>query len=139
MSQIADSSFSGDNITYSFLFTAILVLLHLAAPYIRRTPWLARKGFTSFSGGFAVAYVFLHMLPGLVESKDAIGEILHFYFVGVHFVEISVFLLAFLGFIFFFGLKRRGCLSCQFNLRSLKNALSILCPAHFGMCTNIIL
>ena len=101
MSQIADSSFSGDVITYSFLFTAILVLLHLAAPYIRRTPWLARKGFTSFSGGFAVAYVFLHMLPGLVESKDAIGEILHSYFVGVHFVEISVFLLAFLGFIFF--------------------------------------
>ena len=106
MSQIADSGFSGDVLTYSFLFTAILVLLHLAAPYIRRSPWLAWKGFTSFSGGFAVAYVFLHMLPDLVESKDAIGEILHSHFVGSHFVEISVFLLAFLGFMFFFGLKR---------------------------------
>lgn len=106
MGQVADNSFSGDVLIYSFLFTAILVLLHLTAPYIRRSPWLARKGFTSFSGGFAVAYVFLHMLPGLVESKDAIGEILYSHFAGVHFVEISVFLLAFLGFLFFFGLKR---------------------------------
>jgi len=106
MSQIADSSFDGEVLVFSFLSTAVLVALHLAAPYIRRSPWLARKGFTSFSGGFAVAYVFLHMLPGLVESKDAIGEILHSHFVGSHFVEISVFLLAFLGFMFFFGLKR---------------------------------
>ena len=37
MGQIADSSFSGDVLIYSFLSTAILVALHLAAPYIRRS------------------------------------------------------------------------------------------------------
>nr|HIA89312.1 hypothetical protein [Gammaproteobacteria bacterium] len=93
-SEIVHESLGNGILIYSIGFTAILVLLHLAAPRFRRVPFLARTGFASFSGGFAVAFVFLHMLPGLIESKDSIGAALHSHFSESHFVDTGVFLLA---------------------------------------------
>ena len=105
-SEIVHESLGNGILIYSIVFTIILVLLHLAAPWFRRVPLLARAGFASFSGGFAVAFVFLHMLPSLIESKDSIGAALHSHFSESHFVDTGVFLLALLGFTIFFGLKR---------------------------------
>ena len=97
----------GDGILiYSVAFTALLVLLHLAAPWLRRVSLMARPGFASFSGGFAAAFVFLHMLPSLIESKDSIGAVLHSHFAESRLVDTGVFLLALLGFTIFFGLRR---------------------------------
>jgi hypothetical protein len=84
----------------------MLVLLHLSAPWFRRVPFLGQAGFTSFGGGFAVAFVFLHMLPGLVESKDSVGAVLHSQFAEASLVDTGVFLLALAGFVIFYGLKR---------------------------------
>ncbi|MDP6135801.1 MAG: hypothetical protein QGI25_05885 [Arenicellales bacterium] len=103
---MGEESISGNLLLPSILLTGILVLLHLAAPWFRRTPFLNQAGFTSFSGGFAVAFVFLHMLPGLVESKDSVGAVLHSHFAESHLVDTGVFLLALLGFTIFYGLKR---------------------------------
>ena len=90
----------------SAVFAALLMLVHLAAPRLRNLSLIAHSGFTSFSGGFASAFVFLHMLPGLVENKEAIGAVLALRFSESHFVDTSVFLLALAGFIIFFGLRR---------------------------------
>ena len=74
----------------SAVFAALLMLVHLAAPRLRNLSLIAHSGFTSFSGGFASAFVFLHMLPGLVESKEAIGAVLALRFSDSHFVDTSV-------------------------------------------------
>jgi hypothetical protein len=46
------------------------------------------------------------MLPGLIESKDSIGAVLHSHFAESRLVDTGVFLLALLGFTIFFGLRR---------------------------------
>ncbi len=99
-------SVSSDLVFTSILLTGVLVLLHLSAPWFRRLSFMNRAGFSSFSGGFAVAFVFLHMLPGLVESKDSVGAVLHSHFAESNIVDTGVFLLALLGFTIFYGLKR---------------------------------
>ena len=101
-----EESMGGGLLLPSLLLTAVLVALHLLAPRFRRVQFMAQAGFTSFSGGFAVAFVFLHMLPGLVESKNSVGAVLHAHFAESHLVDAGVFLLALLGFTVFYGLKR---------------------------------
>lgn len=90
-----------DTLFLSAVCAVILVSAHLATPKLRHLPLISHSGFTSFSGGFAAAFVFLHMLPGLIESKDALGAVLHAHFVGSHLVDTGVFLLALAGFIVF--------------------------------------
>jgi len=60
----------------SLSLTLVLAAFHWLAPRLCRLPGIPERVITSFSGGFAVSFVFLHMLPGLLESKDAIGEFL---------------------------------------------------------------
>ena len=103
---MGEGSISDNLLLPSILLTGMLVLLHLSAPWFRRLPFLGQAGFTSFSGGFAVAFVFLHMLPGLVESKDSVGAVLHTHFADSSLVDSGVFLLALTGFVIFYGLKR---------------------------------
>lgn len=86
--------------------TAVLALLHLAAPKIRRLPLVPERNMGSFAGGLAVAYVFLHLLPELGEGNEAIGEALKDVVDPTPLMELAIFLVALLGFTVFYGLER---------------------------------
>ena len=64
------------NIGIAFAITLALMIIHFISPYLLKLPFISEKGVTSFGGGLAVTYVFLYMLPELVEGDRAIGSIL---------------------------------------------------------------
>lgn len=82
------------------------MLLHGLAPHIRRLPFVPESVSTSFSGGFAVAFVFLHMLPGLLEHRETLGEALSEVVEMTPLLDLSVFLIALVGFTVYLGLER---------------------------------
>lgn len=80
----------------------VVVFVHLASPQLARL--IRNKGnYASFSGGLAVAYVFLHLLPELDEGHEFLGERIYF--------------VALLGFTFLYGfefwLRRRSRVEVQ--------------------------
>jgi hypothetical protein len=89
----------------SFLLTLVLAVFHWLAPRLRRLPGIPERVITSFSGGFAVSFVFLHMLPGLLESRDTIGEFLGRQITLTPLVDLGVYCLALLGLVTFMGLE----------------------------------
>lgn len=88
----------------AFAATLILVLFH----YL--TPWFANllpgngRTFISFAGGVAVAYVFLHMLPNLVEYNKPIGRFLMNNEWLTPFTELVIYIVALFGFLIYYGL-----------------------------------
>ncbi len=62
----------------------------------------------SFAGGIAAAYVFLHMLPELAEGNQAIGEALQSQVPTTPLIDLAIFAVALVGFVFFYGLERRA-------------------------------
>jgi hypothetical protein len=86
--------------------TAVLAALHLAAPWIRRLPMVPERYTGSFAGGLAVAYVFLHLLPGIAAGNEAIGEALQDVIDPTPLLELAIFLVALAGFTLFYGLER---------------------------------
>ena len=87
-------------------FAAMLVLI--ASHYL--SPWFANhlpgngKAFTSFAGGVAVSYVFLHMLPDLVENNKPIGHFLLNTQWLTPFTEVLIYIFALIGFLIYYGL-----------------------------------
>jgi len=88
--------------------TLALALLHFAAPWIRQLPWVPERATASFAGGLAVAYVFLHLLPELVEGNEAIGEALFDVLETSPLLDLAIFAVALAGFTVFYGLERRA-------------------------------
>ena len=86
--------------------TVVLVGLHLAAPRIRRLPFVPESATGSFAGGLAVAYVFLHLLPEVAAGNEAIGQALSDVIQPTPLVDLGIFLVALAGFTVFFGLER---------------------------------
>lgn len=64
----------------------------------------SRNKFLSFSGGVAVSYVFLHLLPDLSHYQQKVGELLN-HGIG-HYLEDHIYLIALLGLALFYGLER---------------------------------
>lgn len=88
----------------ALLATLILMVFHYLSPWFaNRLPGDGR-GFVSFAGGVAVAYVFLHMLPGLVEYNKPIGELLISNSWLTPFTELLIYIAALLGFLVYYGL-----------------------------------
>jgi hypothetical protein len=83
-----------------------LVLLHLAAPRIRKLPLVPETATGSFAGGLAVSYVFLHLLPEIAEGNEAIGKALTAVVEPTPLVDLAIFLVALAGFTAFYGLER---------------------------------
>jgi hypothetical protein len=83
-----------------------LAALHLAAPHIRKLPFVPERATASFAGGLAVAYVFLHLLPEIAEGNEAIGEALSDVLEPTPLLDLGVFLVALAGFAAFYGLQR---------------------------------
>jgi hypothetical protein len=93
--------------TLGALVTAlVLALLHLAAPRIRRLPFVPERATGSFAGGLAVAYVFLHLLPEIAEGNESIGEALARVVEPTPLLDLGIFLVALAGFAAFYGLER---------------------------------
>ena len=90
----------------ALVITLLLMALHLAAPRLRGLPLVPERVTGSFAGGLAVAYVFLHLLPELVEGNEAVGEALSDVVEPTPLLDLSVFVVALAGFAAFYGLDR---------------------------------
>jgi len=88
----------------AFAATLFLMIFHFLSPWFAR--YLPGKGrtFASFAGGVAVAYVFLHMLPSLVEYNKPIGRFLLNNQWLTPFTELLIYIVALFGFLIYYGL-----------------------------------
>ncbi|MGR3572946.1 hypothetical protein [Brevirhabdus sp.] len=87
----------------SALFAAAFALTHIfigKLRFLERTP---RSRWLSASGGVAVSYIFLHVLPELAAHRDTFAEALG---LGAGRAETAVYALALAGLITFYGLER---------------------------------
>lgn len=87
----------------AFAATVFLMLTHaLSARFSSRLSDQG-KGFLSFAGGVSVAYVFLDMLPNLVEYNKPIGRYLLANEWLTPFTELSIYIIALVGFLIYYG------------------------------------
>jgi hypothetical protein len=89
----------------ALLATLFLVLFHYLSPWF--ATHLPNNGlaFASFTGGVAIAYVFLHMLPDLVEYNEPIGRLLINQQWLNPFIELMIYIVALVGFLVYYGLE----------------------------------
>jgi hypothetical protein len=97
---------TGQSVAGALVIAVVLAGLHLAAPRIRRLPFVPEAVTGSFAGGLAVAYVFLHLLPELAEGNESVGEALRRVLRPTPLVDLGIFLVALAGFTAFYGLER---------------------------------
>ncbi len=87
----------------AFAATFFLVVFHYLSPWFaNRLPGNGRA-FVSFAGGVAVAYVFLDMLPNLVEYNKPIGEFLIKNQSLTPFAELLIYIFSLFGFLIYYG------------------------------------
>lgn len=96
----------GQSVLGALAIALLLAALHLAAPRIRKLPFIPERATGSFGGGLAVAYVFLHLLPEIAEGNDAIGKALTDAVRPTPLLDLGIFLVALTGFTAFYGLER---------------------------------
>ncbi|MDF1645475.1 MAG: hypothetical protein P1U61_00630 [Legionellaceae bacterium] len=87
----------------AFAATLFLIVFHYLSPWFANHLPGRGRAFVSFSGGVAVAYVFLHMLPDLVEYNKPIGQFLLGHQWLTPFTELWIYIAAFLGFLIYYG------------------------------------
>src|SRR5918911_4432888 len=92
----------------SFVAIVLLVVFHLFYGKLRFLDGTPRSIWLSMAGGVSVGYVFVHLLPELAESQETIAEAVG---EGIAFLERHVYLLALLGLLVFYGLKRAAKVS----------------------------
>ena len=89
----------------AFGATLTLMLFHYLSPWFANNLPDKGKTFVSFAGGTAVAYVFLHMLPDLVEYNEPIGKFLIKSDWLTPFSELMIYIVALCGFLLYYGLE----------------------------------
>lgn len=87
----------------AFVATLVLMLSHSLSPCLAKRLPAKGKAFISFAGGVSVSYVFLDMLPNLVEYNKPIGEFLLQNQWLTPFTELSIYLVALVGFLIYYG------------------------------------
>ncbi len=87
----------------AFLATLFLVLFHYLSPWFADNLPGNGRTFVSFAGGVAVAYVFLHMMPDLVEYNKPIGRFLLNNQWLTPFTELLIYMVALFGFLIYYG------------------------------------
>lgn len=87
----------------AFAATLILIVFHYLSPWFANHLPGNGRAFVSFSGGVAVAYVFLHMLPDLVEYNKPIGRFLLSSQWLTPFTELLIYIVALFGFLIYYG------------------------------------
>lgn len=81
----------------------VLALIHILAQKIKFIHYKPRSAWLSFAGGVSVAYVFIHLLPELLEAQKFLEED---FLASVKFLESHAFLIALSGLIIFYGLEK---------------------------------
>lgn len=84
--------------------TLFLVVFHYLSPWFANHLPGDGRAFISFAGGVAVSYVFLHMLPNLVEYNKPIGILLINNQWLTPFTELTIYIVALCGFLIYYGL-----------------------------------
>lgn len=87
----------------AFAATLFLIGFHLLSHWFSRQLPRDSNAFSSFSGGVAIAYVFLYMLPNLVEYNKPIGKLLVHNQWLTPFTELFIYIVALAGFIIYYG------------------------------------
>lgn len=87
----------------AFAATLILMVFHYLSPWFANHLPGDGKAFISFAGGVAVSYVFLHMLPNLVEYNKPIGHFLLSNQWLTPFTELLIYIFALIGFLIYYG------------------------------------
>lgn len=87
----------------AFAATLFLIFFHFISPWLTNRLPQNGRAFISFSGGVAVAYVFLQMLPELVEYNKPIGEYLLKNHWLTSFTELLIYIVALFGFLIYYG------------------------------------
>ena len=87
----------------AFAATLFLVIFHYLSPWFANLLPGDGRAFVSFAGGVAVAYVFLHMLPDLVEYNKPIGRYLMTNQWLTPFTELLIYIVALFGFLVYYG------------------------------------
>ena len=93
------------SIQVALVMALVLMVSHYLSPLFSRAPGMTERRIASFAGGVSASYVFLHMLPELVEGNEAIGKLLK---KSVHLTplaDLGIFAVALLGFTLFYGLE----------------------------------
>ncbi|MCH9643423.1 MAG: ZIP family metal transporter [Gammaproteobacteria bacterium] len=94
------------------ILSVALMICHYLSPYLKRISFLDPRRIASFAGGVAVGYVFLHMLPELVESRDHIHKLLDGAGIMTPFKDLVVFVVALVGFEVFYFIERYASRAC---------------------------
>ena len=87
----------------AFAATLFLVLFHYLSPWFANHLPGNGRAFVSFAGGVAIAYVFLHMLPNLVEYNKPIGRMLLNNQWLTPFTELLIYIVSLFGFLIYYG------------------------------------
>lgn len=94
---------SDSHLWIAFAATLFLILFHFLSPWFASHLPGNGRTFASFAGGVAVAYVFLHMLPNLVEYNKPIGHFLLNNQWLTPFTELLIYIVALFGFLIYYG------------------------------------
>ena len=84
--------------------TLFLMLAHSLNPWFRFHILSKDKAFISFAGGVSVAYVFLDMLPNLVEYNKPIGKFLINNQWLTPFTELLIYIVSLIGFLIYYAI-----------------------------------
>jgi hypothetical protein len=117
---------------YVATFTAALLLaaVHILAGKLRFLNVIPRSAWLSAAGGASVAYVFIHVLPDLVEQqRQYVGAIR----THLPYLERHVYLLALAGLVTFYGIERMVKLDRQKNREAA--GMDITSPGIFWLHT----
>lgn len=87
----------------AFAATFFLMMFHYLSPWFANRLPENGRAFVSFAGGVAVAYVFLEMLPNLVEYNKPIGDYLLKNQWLTPFTELLIYIFALFGFLIYYG------------------------------------
>ena len=89
----------------------LLILVHVATPSLKFLEGTPRTVWLSVAGGVSVAYVFVHFLPELAASQEAVAAAAGELTGGLALAERHVFLIALAGLLTFYGLDRLAKIS----------------------------
>ena len=88
----------------SFVYALAFTIIHICTKYLFFVKHGERNYFLSVSGGIAVSYVFIHLLPELNSHQRIIED--SNTFEGLKFLENHAFIMALCGLVIFYGLER---------------------------------
>lgn len=89
---------------FSFIFAIGFTIIHYSTKYIHSIRGIPRSYFLSISGGIAVSYVFVHLLPELSNHQTIIEDAVDKK--GFNFIKNHAYLVAISGLAIFYGLEK---------------------------------